>query len=91
MERRFFCTIYARDRNHLIELGQLDFDVFRPTARLTERHEHAIEGLLTLDQVAKLVENGYRVLVEEDSSKRARASELIMSAEDWIREFEKRR
>lgn len=90
MDRRFFCTIFAKDRKHLIGLSKLDVDVFRPTARITEKQEYVIEGLLTLEDVANLVDNGYRVLVEEDASKRARATELITSADDWIKEFERK-
>ena len=90
MERRFFCLIFAQDRKHLIGLSKLDVDVFQPTARVTEKQEYVIEGLLTLEQVTSLVDNGYRVLVEEDSSKRARATEIITNAEDWINEFERK-
>ena len=71
-------------------ISKLDVDVFQPTARITEKQEHAIEGLLTLEEVANLVNNGYRVLVEEDASKRSRATEIITSAEDWIKEFERK-
>ena len=90
MERRYFCTVFARDREHLIALNKLDVDVFQPTARINNQKAHVIEGLLTLEEVAKLVDNGYQVLVEEDESKRSRAKELITSAEDWIKEFERR-
>ncbi len=91
MERRFFCTIFARDQKHLIALNRHEVDVFQPTARITDQKEFVIEGLLTLEQVAKLVDNGYHVLVEEDAAKRARAHEFITSAEAWINEFEKRK
>ena len=90
MEKRFFCVIFAMDRKHLIGLSQLDVDVFQPTARITEQKEYVIEGLLTLEEVANLVENGYRVLVEEDASKRARASEVTSSADAWIKSFERK-
>ena len=90
MERRFFCTIFAQDRKHLIRLNELEVDVFRPTARITEKQEYIIEGLLTLEKVEKLIDNGYRVLVEEDASTRAHATELI-SADDWIKEFKLKR
>jgi hypothetical protein len=90
MERRFFCLIFARDRKHLIGLNQLDVDVFQPTARITEKQEHVIEGLLKLDEVANLVDNGYRVLVEEDASKRDRATEVATSANTWIQNFERK-
>ena len=90
MDQRFFCIIFAQDRKHLIRLSKLDVDVFQPTARITEKQEYVIEGLLTLEQVASLVDNGYRVLVEENSSKRSRATEIISSAEDWIKESERK-
>jgi hypothetical protein len=90
MARRFFCTIFAQDQKHLIALNRQEVDVFQPTARITDQKEYVIEGLLTLEEVTKLVDNGYRVLVEEDASKRARAMEFITSAEEWIKEFEKR-
>ena len=90
MDQRFFCTIFAQDRKHLIGLSKLDVDVFQPTARITEKQEYVIEGLLTLEQVASLVDNGYRVLVEEDASKRARAAEIMTSAETWIKEIERK-
>jgi hypothetical protein len=90
MERHFFCTVFARDRKHLIALNQLDVDVFQPTARINNQKVHVIEGLLTLDEVAKLVDDGYQVLIEEDEAKRSRAKELITSADDWIKEFERR-
>jgi len=56
MERRFFCTIFAQDRKHLIGLNKFDVDVFQPTARITEKQEYVIEGLLTLEQVVNLID-----------------------------------
>jgi hypothetical protein len=90
MDRRFFCTIFARDQKHLIGLSKLDVDVFQPTARITEKKEYVIEALLTLADVETLIDNGYRVLVEEDSSKRLRARQFITGAEEWIKEFERK-
>lgn len=90
MERRFFCTIFAQDQKHLIALNRYEVDVFQPTARITEQQAFAIEGLLTLEQIARLVDDGYRVLVEEDESRRARAQEFIISAEQWLKAFQER-
>ena len=87
MNTRYFCTIFAQDHKHLIALNALDVDVFHPTARMTEREEYIIEGLLTLEEVAELVDNGYRVLVEEDASKRARSIKNSISAKAWISAF----
>jgi hypothetical protein len=90
MARRFFCTIFAQDREQLLALSKYDVDIFPPTAHVTDQKEHAVEGLLTLEEVEKLVDSGYRILVEEDAAKRSRAAEFVMSAEEWIAEFEKR-
>ncbi len=90
MERRFFCTIFAQDQKHLIALNRHEVDVFQPTARITEQQTFAIEGLLTLEQIARLVDDGYRVLVEEDESRRARAQEFVTSAEQWLKAFQER-
>ena len=38
--------------------------------------EAVIEGLMTMSEVEQLVRSGYRVLVEEESSRRARARDV---------------
>jgi hypothetical protein len=90
MDQRFFCIIYVQVQKHLIGLSKLDVDVFQPTARITEKQEYVIEGLLMLEQVAMLIDNGYRVLVEEDAFKRARAFEVTTSTDAWVRSFERK-
>lgn len=49
----------------------------------TER-ETAIDGLLSLEQVGRLVADGYQVLVREGASKRSRASQ-VMEFQDWLK------
>ena len=89
MADRFFVTVFAPGKNRLAELQQFDFDLFHPTARATDL-EATIEGLLTMQEVEQLVRRGYRVLVEEESSKRARAHETIEVGR-WLEERRKRR
>ena len=46
--------------------------------------ETSIDGLLTLAQVRRLVNDGYQVLVREAASKRARARQT-MEFRDWLK------
>ncbi|HYV04355.1 MAG TPA: hypothetical protein VFB82_07210 [Blastocatellia bacterium] len=88
MSRKFFVTVIAQSKRALVDLQKYDLDVFQPTARSNERKEFTIEGLLTMEEVERLVEGGYRVLVEEESSKRARAPREVIGFEEWIKGME---
>jgi hypothetical protein len=88
MTKRFFVTVIAPDNPTLIRLQEFDFDLFRPTARVNERKEFTIEGLLTLEQIGRLVEAGYRVVVEDESSKRERAKSGGIELEAWMKGME---
>jgi hypothetical protein len=48
----------------------------------------SIEGLLTLDQIERLVVDGYRVLVEEDADRRARGRAETVEFAEWLRGME---
>jgi len=88
MTKRFFVTVIAADNPSLIRLQEFDFDLFRPTAKVNERKEFTIEGLLDLEQIGRLVEAGYRVLVEDESSKRERAKTGGIDLETWTKGME---
>ena len=89
MEDRYFVKVFASGSRQLLQLQQFDFDLFQPTARAREG-EAVIEGLLTLKEVERLVKSGYRVLVEEEASKRARARDSV-ELEQWLQQRRKRR
>lgn len=89
MADRFFVKVYASNKSQLAKLQEFDLDLFHPTARL-EGEAAVIEGLLTLKEVERVVRSGYRVLVEEESSKRARARDVIQ-LEQWLQERRKAR
>jgi hypothetical protein len=84
--RRYFVVVTADSHAELLRLAklELDLDLFPVTARRASGEEVTIEGLLTLAQVGELVERGYRVLVNEEASKRSRAHEVV-SFDEWIR------
>lgn len=88
MANRFFVTVIAANDRSLIRLQEFDLDLFRATAKENERKEFTIEGLLTLEQIGRLVEAGYRVLVEEESSKRERAKSGGIEFEAWKKGME---
>jgi hypothetical protein len=89
MADRFFVKVFASGKRELLQLQKFDFDLFQPTARVREG-EAVIEGLLTLEEVERLVKSGYRVLVEEESSKRARVSDVV-ELERWLHQRRKAR
>lgn len=98
MPQRFFVTVIAPSLRALKNLRQFELDLFLPTTKagapmLNARKaggqaQHTIEGLLTLEEVGKLVEHGYQVLVEDEMSKRARAHREVIEFSDWIKGME---
>lgn len=92
MSSNYFVTVYAPDRQKLGQLRDFDLDLFSATARVGEgKNGASIQGLLTLEEIGKLVDTGYQVLVSEHESKRSRAQTEIAKFDDWIRVMEKRR
>ncbi|HEX2324178.1 MAG TPA: hypothetical protein VHQ00_02200 [Chloroflexota bacterium] len=78
---RSFVTVIAGGREGLLALRALDLDLFKPTAREAvptapgdpgRAGEFTVEGLLTLEEIGRLVSAGYRVLVHEDAAQKAR-------------------
>ena len=88
MARRFFVTVLAPSKRALLNLGEYDLDLFQPTAKATEQNEFAIDGLLNLEEIGRLVEEGYRVVVNEESSKKARARTEVAEFQQWLRGME---
>jgi hypothetical protein len=88
MARRFFVTVVAPSKHALVSLSEFDLDLFQPTARVTEQNDFAIDGLLTLEEIGRLVEEGYRVVVNEEASKKARARTEVAEFRQWIRGIE---
>jgi hypothetical protein len=77
-QRRFFVTIMATDARRMRELVDLDLDLF---ASRQDESGYQVDGLITLEDVGRLVEAGYRVLVG-DTDRPKRALE-VAGFEDW--------
>jgi hypothetical protein len=69
---RYFVTVYAPGREALLALSQEELDLFKPTAKEADVGELRIDGLLTLEEIGRLVDAGYRVLVQAHEAHRAR-------------------
>jgi hypothetical protein len=76
----FFVTIVAPDRQRLRDVFGRSLDLF---AARSDESGHRVDGLITLDDVGKLVEAGYQVLVSDTS--RPRHEHRFIGAEEWMK------
>ncbi len=83
-ECRYFSTIVARTRQALRDLAEQEVDVVQATARDAGDGRFTIEGLVTIEEVERLVEGGYEVTLHEEASKRARARTETVEFEQWL-------
>ena len=67
METRYFVEVTAPTKQSFINLQKFELDLFPPTSKSTEKNEFTIEGLLTSEEVNRLVQKGYKVLVKKES------------------------
>jgi len=61
---------------------------YEETAKVTQAREFVIDGLLTLNEVSRLVDDGYQVLIRENDARRARARTEVIEFEEWLRGME---
>src|SRR5215203_3785628 len=83
MVTKYFVEVIASNKQQLINLQKFELDLFQPTAKSIDDKEFKIEGLITLDDINKLVENGYKVLVKKEAMKKTPAVEETTSFEAW--------
>jgi hypothetical protein len=81
--RRYFVTVVAGTRQALRDLGGEGLDLVQATANEAEDGRCTIEGLLTIEEVERLVDSGYEVVVHEDASRRARAQDETATFDEW--------
>lgn len=77
---RFFVTIVAPDRQRLQDVFGRDLDLF---AARSDESGHRVDGLITLEDVRKLVEAGYQVTVSE--SAQLRRGHRFIGADEWMK------
>ncbi|HEY7081416.1 MAG TPA: M14 family metallopeptidase [Nitrososphaeraceae archaeon] len=84
MDTKFFVSIIAPTKLDLINLNKYEIDVFQSTAQINEQKKFSIDGLLTLEEVGRLVKDGYKVTVKDESSKHARARSEAVGFKQWM-------
>ena len=89
MADRFFATIHAPGEDELRGLQAFHLDVFQATAKGVDEGGVSIEGLLTLEDVGRLVQAGYRVVVEDPMEARVRSTDEQVALEDWRKSVER--
>ncbi len=85
---RFFVVIIAPNKQQLVSLQKFELDLFQSTVESLDKNEFSIEGLITLDDVNRLVEKGYKVLVKKQSPNSSPANSQIMSFSEGIQKVE---
>jgi hypothetical protein len=81
-QRRYFVTVITLDRQRLPALMGMDLDLFGPREGEVG---HEIDGLIMLEDVAKLVEAGFLVLVR--STDRRTEEARYIGAKEWLDEM----
>lgn len=83
--RRFFVRVFADDPDELANLREAGLDLFPGVSRPQDVARHSLDGLLTLDEIARVVENGLQVLVETTLEARSNANPADIDATTWKR------
>ena len=86
MSESYFVQVGASSKQALAKLHAYDFDLFRHTARQTSKNEFTIDGLLTAEQIQRLVKDGYTVLMQQDSAVDAEDTNKVIELPEWLEE-----
>jgi hypothetical protein len=88
--RRYFVTVYVSGPAEVGRVMRYGFDLFGEAVR-EDGDRVAVDGLLTLAEAGRLVDDGYQVLLLEEASKRARAHLEVSEFDEWLRDRERER
>ena len=90
MVTKYFVEVIASNKQQLINLQKFELDLFQPTAKSIDGKEFKIDGLISLDDINKLVENGYKVVIKGESMKKTPAVQETTSFQEWSETAKKR-
>ena len=90
MVTKYFVEVIASNKQQLINLQKFELDLFQPTAKSIGAKEFKIDGLISLDDINKLVENGYKVVIKSESMKKTPAVQETTSFQEWSETAKKR-
>ncbi len=80
MADRYFVTIHVPDEKAVHRLYEYDLDLF--ASRRSEEGTTVVDGLISLDDVGRLVEDGYQVLVGQTDA--PRATPPVVGFQEWL-------
>jgi hypothetical protein len=86
MADKYFVQVGASSKQALAKLQAYDFDLFRHTAKQTPDKAFRIDGLLTTEQAAQLVKDGYTVLMQQESTLSAQGASEVIELPEWLAE-----
>jgi|SRR5215467_3769841 len=86
---RYFVTVYVPSSGSIGRTMRYGMDLFEESIR-EEEGRVAVDGLLTLAEAGRLVDDGHRVLLLEEASKRARAHRDVSEFEEWLEDRRRR-
>jgi hypothetical protein len=82
MADRYFVTIHASDEREFRRLLDYDFDLFATRKGEGDR-DYAVDGLIRLEDVGRLVDDGYQVLVGEPDT--PKEPPRVARADEWLK------
>jgi hypothetical protein len=86
---RYFVTVYISGRAQVGRAMRGGLDLFEESVR-EDAGRVAVDGLLTLAEAGRLVEDGHQVLLVEEASRRARAHLDTSEFETWLHDRRRR-
>ena len=87
MKKRYFVVVHAAGRAELRALARYDLDLFRQTAKEDEKGACTIEGLMSMDDVGRLVQMGYQVTVKKDPDKGPLGRDQLADGDSIIKQM----
>ncbi len=86
MNEKFHVQVSAPNQEAFARVQECDFDMLRHTARRTADKQYVIDGLLTADEAAQLVRDGYAVQMERLKGPETDASAMVVELPEWLAE-----
>ncbi len=87
--RRYFVTVYISGRAQVGRAMRYGLDLFEESVR-EDGERVVVDGLLTLADAGRLVDDGHQVLLVEEASRRARAHLDPSEFEGWLEDRRRR-
>jgi hypothetical protein len=81
--RRFFVRVFAEEPDELVKLRDSGLDLFPGVKRPGDAFPRSVDGLLAVDEIVGLVDEGFQVLVEATMEARSYAGPVEVDVKAW--------